>query len=358
MFAYRLGRLDAARILIEAGADQRTKDYRRNNLLHAALAFKVGAEQLKPMLDLLDRDALAAMLRERNKLEEGGQTPLHKYISSRVPPTSGDTKEVVRVIKTLMDISPQDARQALRMLSGSGDTPLHLLLLKGADPAIVRTIVDFDPSLLCVENAVGRTPAEVARDCYLTQFMNSCKFETSERQDRSLASLAGVSPSEFVKPKVPDRRREHERTTWVAENWRFCAEVLARNGQPRRTLVGISSVNFVAKRLARKYVNDRYNFRFVEEEEEEGGQAVVSEPSESEDDARDDGSSSGHGAMPGKEQAAGSAGLATKKKEVGCRRGTDEITERYNHEYMAWVRPEEEKAEAKEESDDEEQEDY
>ncbi|KAL2170065.1 hypothetical protein VTG60DRAFT_5337 [Thermothelomyces hinnuleus] len=152
LLAYRLGRLDAARILIEAGADQRTKDHGRNNLLHAALSFTPKAKQLRPMLDLLDRDALVPMLKERNMLEERGQTPL-QYICSIVSSSGDAVKDVIRIIKTIIDISPQDARQAFRMLSGTGDTPLHILLLKGADPAIIRAVVDFDPSLLCIENA-------------------------------------------------------------------------------------------------------------------------------------------------------------------------------------------------------------
>ncbi|KAL2182371.1 hypothetical protein L209DRAFT_746264 [Thermothelomyces heterothallicus CBS 203.75] len=141
----------------------------------------------------------------------------------------------------------------------------------GADPAIIRAVVDFDPSLLCIENAVGRTPAEVAHDCY------PCRF----RPGKPVTWLATASPFELIKPKVCDEPRDHETAMNVAKNRRFCAEVLARNGQPRRTLVGLGSANLVAKRLARRHVHDRYNFRFVEKEQDE---AVASEPAESEDD--------------------------------------------------------------------------
>ncbi|AEO54003.1 hypothetical protein MYCTH_2106779 [Thermothelomyces thermophilus ATCC 42464] len=251
LLASRLGWLDAARILIEAGADQRTKDHGRNNLLH------------------------------------------------------------------------------------------------GADPAIIRAVVDFDPSLLWIEHAVGRTPAEVAHDCYLADFVKKSKNWTCEGPGKPVTWLATASPFELIKPKVCDEPREHETATNVAKNWRFCAEVLARNGQPRRTLVGLGSANLVAKRLGRRHVHDRYNFRFVEKEQDE---AVASEPAESKDDASD---GSDRGAAPSTEEATRPAGLATEEKTGRRRRRrTDEITQRYDSRHHAWLRPEGEKEEKEKGNDD------
>ncbi|KAL2161459.1 hypothetical protein VTH06DRAFT_8021 [Thermothelomyces fergusii] len=320
LLAYHLGRLDAARILIEAGADEQTRDHGRNNLLHAALSFTPKARQLRPLLDLLDRETLAPMLKERNRLAEGGQTPLHQYICSVISWSGKAAKDVIRIIKTLIDLSPQDARQAFRMLSGSGDTPLHMLLLKGADPAIVRAVVDFDPGLLYVENAVGRTPAEVAHDCYLAEFVKNSRAWPHNEPDRWALWLAAASPPELALPKKAcDGRREHEAATNVARNWRFCAAVLARTGCPRpaRTLVTLDSANLVAKRLARQQVHDRYSFRLVEKK---SGQ---DQPAESEEDDSSDGSD--------------------RSRRLRRRhRLMDEVTLRYGDKNHAWLRPEEE----------------
>ncbi|KAL2178848.1 uncharacterized protein P884DRAFT_122778 [Thermothelomyces heterothallicus CBS 202.75] len=91
---------------------------------HVALSFTPKAKQLRPILDLLDRDALVPMPKERNRLEEGGQTPFHQYICSVVSSSGDAVKDVIRIIKTIIDISPRDGRQAFRMLSGTGDTHL------------------------------------------------------------------------------------------------------------------------------------------------------------------------------------------------------------------------------------------
>ncbi len=64
-------------------------------------------------------------------------------------------------MQTLLDYS-RDAE--LDILDGKGDTPLHSLIAKKADVAVIRTLLDVNPQLLHHENAVGRTPAEVARD--------------------------------------------------------------------------------------------------------------------------------------------------------------------------------------------------
>src|SRR5690606_10154066 len=51
--------------------------------------------------------------------------------------------------------------QGLDMLNAAGDTSLHMAIM-GRQLAIAKVLVDYKPSLLYRENAVGRTPAEVA----------------------------------------------------------------------------------------------------------------------------------------------------------------------------------------------------
>ncbi|KAL2141434.1 hypothetical protein VTI28DRAFT_2434 [Corynascus sepedonium] len=270
--AYQYRRFDIAKILIEAGADQETKDRKQYNLLHAALRFERDVRKLIPMLDLLDHDTLVSMIKERNGLEEeeGGQTPLHFILCRSLSVRGNSAKDVIRVIKMFVEISPENTRQAFRMLDGAGNTPLHTLLLNGTDPAIIRAIVDFDPSLLYFENAVGRTPAEVAHDRYLAHFIKIKEASIQHKAEISVASLTTTKSFKFVKEEVCDEPREHEVGTNIAKNWRFCSEALARNGsRPKRTLVSLDSARFVAQRLARKQIGDktRYSFQLVTSDE-------------------------------------------------------------------------------------------
>lgn len=283
MLAYRLGRLDVAKILIDAGADQTTKDRKRNNLLHAGLTQTPEAGRLKPMLDLLDPGALIPMLKERNKFEDGGQSPLHEFCSSAPCSTHREAPKFIHMIKMLIEISPETATKAFKMLDGAGDTPLHTLLARDAHPSIIRTIIDFDASLLCCENAVGRTPAEVVHDRYLADHLQGSLHSRYHRRDESVSSLVHRQLYHFVEENQPDTPTEHESTTAAAQNWRLCAETMARNGQPKRTLVSLSSANFVSKRLGEQHTRDRYKFTFAEGKSGGSGEATPDAAAESQD---------------------------------------------------------------------------
>jgi ankyrin repeat protein len=80
MLAYKMGRFAFAKILIEAGAEQTPKDSSWKNLLHLALQETPRVDEFKPMLELLDKDHVLRMIKERDSLDHGGRTPLHQWI--------------------------------------------------------------------------------------------------------------------------------------------------------------------------------------------------------------------------------------------------------------------------------------
>jgi ankyrin repeat protein len=331
LLAYRLGRLDVARILIEAGADQTTKDQARNNLLHVALYCVPDAKILKPMLDLLDRSTLIPMLKERNKLEQEGRTPLHQYCCATKHYVGKAANMVIRMIKMFIDISQEATNQAFKTLDGTGDTPLHTLLATDADPAIVRAVIDFDSSLLCCENAVGRTPAEVAHDRYLSIHVRA-PVHNYYRRDESLSSLVTQHPPTFIKERECDEPKEHESTTTVAKNWRLCADIMARNGQPKRTLVSLNSANFVAKRLGEQNTTrDRYQFKLVNTDENAAAASSSSQDGDSQ-----------VGDAPSAEVNAPANATAKKTKP----RKADVVSERYYQVTNSWARPRKQEEEA------------
>jgi hypothetical protein len=324
-----LGRLDIAKILIQAGADQTTKDYQRTNLLHAALHAVPDAKTLKPMLDLLDRSTLIPMLKERNKLEQEGRTPLHQYCAATKHYVDKAANKVIRMFKLFSDISQEATNQAFKTLDGTGDTPLHTLLATDADPAIIRAVIDLDSSLLCCENAVGRTPAEVAHDRYLSIHIKSPAYSYYQR-DGSLSSLVNQHPPTFIKEKECEEPKEHESTDTVAKNWRLCADIMARNGQPKRTLVSLNSANFVAKRLGEQNTpRDRYQFKLVKIDEN-----TAATPTSSDDSDNEAGGETQTAAV---KPPADATAKKTKSRRV------DVVTERYYQIIDSWARPRKEK---------------
>lgn len=338
LLAYRLGRFDAAKILIQAGADQTAKDYQRNNLLHVALNAVPDTKILKPMLDLLDRSALIPMLKERNKLEQQGRTPLHQYCAATKHYLGKAANKVIRMFKLFSDISQEATNQAFKTLDGTGDTPLHTLLATDADPAIIRAVIDLDSSLLCYENAVGRTPAEVAHDRYLSIHIKAPGHNYYHR-DTSLSSLVHQHPPGFIKEKECEEPREHESTATVAKNWRLCADSMARDGQPKRTLVSLNAANFVAKRLGEQNTRDRYQFKLVKIDEDTAAASTSSEDSDNE---------AGDAPAPVKPVVKPPVNAIAKTKP----RRVDIVSERYYQTNDAWVRPRKEKKRSDDDASD------
>ncbi|KAH6619681.1 hypothetical protein B0J18DRAFT_251413 [Chaetomium sp. MPI-SDFR-AT-0129] len=334
MLAYRLGRLDAARALVNAGADQTTKDYGRNNLFHTALHHDPGLKELKAMLDLLNPGVLASMVKERTKLENDGRTPLHQYLADAVSQRIKSPNEVVQMLKLFADISTETTQQALRMLDGTGDTPLHTILKSEVGTAVLRAILDLDPSLLSYENAVGRTPAEMAHDRYLAVRVRA---QPGGKQHYHNPDLVYAPPENFLETAKCEEAREHEDDTAIARNWRLCAAILEHSGQPKRTLVSLNSANLVAKRLGeqRSAIGGRYGFTLGKEVEDDEEAADA-------DDTKD--SSSEASAQKAVTTAATEAGTKTK---AARRRRTDLVDGKWYSTFGAWAATRKEKKEKK-----------
>ncbi|KAK0733485.1 hypothetical protein B0T26DRAFT_669889 [Lasiosphaeria miniovina] len=266
MVACHNGRVEFAKILIEAGADQITRDISARNLLHAALYWNPTAKQLKPLLDLFDRSVLAHMLQERSRT----QTPIQFWLAARhtscFPNRYDNTKDELEVLKLLLNIAPEVAAKALTVLNGAGDTPLHFLTQKDAGPVLVRTIIDFSPSLLLRVNAVGRTPVEVAHDRFVSSRIKE-EFAKPYHSINKTLELVSRAPATFLEKEDDNGTREHEEKSNVAKNWRLCTEMLGRLGSTKRRLVSLSEANDVAKRLSKEHTRKRYNYTLATPEE-------------------------------------------------------------------------------------------
>ncbi|KAK4177440.1 hypothetical protein QBC36DRAFT_131497 [Triangularia setosa] len=275
MGACKLGRVEIAKLLIEAGADQKTKNSNWDNLLHAALRWKPTREQLKPLLDLLDRDLLVRMLKERNNLKTEGHTPLHTWLLNFTHYSSvyayKNLADAAAVFHLVADLSPEVARQALRMLDGAGNTPLHSLLIGDTEHALIRLILDFDPSLLLVENAVGRTPAELINEKFISSkvkvdnqqhsyyyYYNNNNNNTSDTF--SIRNIHTADPEAFIDRGKCARSAAKHTELNLAKAFFLCSEVLAKMENPKRSLVSLHAANMVAQRLGGDYERGRYKF--------------------------------------------------------------------------------------------------
>ncbi|KAL7946435.1 hypothetical protein V8C42DRAFT_344279 [Trichoderma barbatum] len=309
MIACRLGYIHFAKLLIEANADQSTRNHQGENILHAAVAGNPRAGSLRRLLDLLDPSLRGHLFTERKNLQENGLTPLHAWISQASGVINDDhtgytrrrryyhynyslpysrTENVVDMLKLMLEYSKGEE---LDMLNGAGDTCLHTAIMQRM-VSIVKVLIDFKPQLLYRENAVGRTPAEVAQHkVTVDQFARQHKLQ-SQRIDK-LDAWPTKSVSEFVTCSTIEGLNEEQLRDKVIELglsgqytpaqvaaiigavglaqsqetladtirntviWDLCKTCMDKNPGKRR-LVSLNEANDVAKRLGEKHTASRY----------------------------------------------------------------------------------------------------
>lgn len=255
-----LGRVQFAKTLINAGADQSVKDSGLHNIIHASLTNRPDASQLRQLLNLFDPDLRSHLLLQRSNLANGGDTPIHFWLKTANPLSyrwdhsnyssqrclEDENTGNMEILKVILDYS---SGAELEILNGSGDTVLHSAVINHL-PAYAKALLAKNPELLCRENAVGRTPGEIAHDIFIgskTDHLDPITVDTGG--ESSASKLERKSPESFLQSEPrPDRK---ERT------WRVVEEYLPKVSGKRR-LVSLNEANDVAKRLGDKYVEQRY----------------------------------------------------------------------------------------------------
>ncbi|KAK3495967.1 hypothetical protein B0T13DRAFT_311367 [Neurospora crassa] len=237
--AVYMGRVELVKLLLEAGADPNVRTSSWTNILHAALLYTPPADKLKELLSLFDREALIRLITERSSLASDGRTPLHQWLTCIEG--NEDHNKSVAVFNLLVEMSSEAVTTALNMLDASGDTPLHDMLTSHTSSKLIRTVLDFQPSLLFRENAVGRTPVEVVHDELISSRVKSESGQQGRYHSRYSVSgaegyryLIGEKPQVFLnnmKLYQEKRSREHESQYSDSHNtrmWALCQEYLAK----------------------------------------------------------------------------------------------------------------------------------
>jgi ankyrin repeat protein len=309
MVACRLGRIEAIKILLSANADQSARNQKGENILHAALACNPKDHQLRELLDLIDTDLRSHLFLQKKNLAENGTTPLHAWVSqaSGVQPDNansyhrynyhgyrgaynGKEQEMIQMLNLLLEYSKGDE---LEMLNGAGDTCLHTAIMMDMIP-LTQALIKFRPSLVYRENAVGRTPAELAHDRLTSQKFEVVGSPSRSRKDGARDTLDS-NPENFVRDvdieaHTPEQRKEFLETLGLSDNykanevslirssmgvkkhpsnkslnnkttggilWDLCRTAMQKYPGKRR-LVTLNEANDVAKRLGEKYSASRY----------------------------------------------------------------------------------------------------
>jgi ankyrin repeat protein len=254
--AFRLGRIEMIKVLIEAGAQQTCRNNLGANIVHSIIDSNAGnddksLQRIRGLLNLIDIRLLPSLFTERTTEAPGAATPLARFTHS----CSGNVQSSKEdVLKLLLEFSSGDD---LAIISGEGDTPLHAAARYGSYN-ILRLMLERRPDLLFRENATGRTPYEIAEDAYLRKEIfsdppsisaNTNHYYGRNRQIRRHMNAGGVlnrQPNEFVKePK--DSMTDTEKVLEMCEEFKAKA---AAEGNTKRKLVSLVEASEVAKRLA------------------------------------------------------------------------------------------------------------
>ncbi|TKA65886.1 hypothetical protein B0A49_10217 [Cryomyces minteri] len=297
-----LYRLPAAKQLIEAGADQTCRDYKGNNLLHALLCGirndpRVKPQGLRRMLSLLDPRLRESLATERSSADPGSTTPLARWMYlfndsdhssyhgrygrrhhlTHAQYNNSNDAERADVLALLLSFSADAGNSELEMLNGEGDTPLHVAV-RYSLPNFAKLISQKKPALLFRENAVGRTPIEIAQDSFLSaeRFANPPSLPHPRNSSNAITARA---PESFVHNELKDVKSDREKVYAVCTEVR--QEMWGNNANdvgPKRKLVSLFEANEIAKRLASKksgrdHVQKTESKQAGQERQEEEGSA-------------------------------------------------------------------------------------
>ncbi|RYC64850.1 hypothetical protein CHU98_g1360 [Xylaria longipes] len=258
--ACAMGRVQFAKTLIEAGADQSVKDKEFNNIIHACLTNRPKPDQLRQMLELFDPELRTHMFRQRNNLSHGGDTPLHFWLrhantlsytwgySSRGSRQILNDEDLanVKLLALLLEFSKGEE---LEILNGSGDTVLHTAVVRSL-PEQTRVILEKNPKLLYRENTVGRTPGEIAYDVFTNSKVEGLDAIAISVNTHFTQTLLERNPESFAPDAKPKKSRK-------VATWDVVRECLTKT-EGKRRLVSLNEANDVARRLGENYSWQRY----------------------------------------------------------------------------------------------------
>jgi hypothetical protein len=294
--AFSLRRVNCARILIEAGANQATRDSKANNLLHMLLDTKDSdtcedSKQFTELVSLLDEKLIPSLLAQH--AGDNARTPFAHWLdayrqfhpqdgmSPKGNPSSFGSPEthykshheiVTSMTNTILDLAASTNQKHLELFDGAGNTPAHIAVRQNY-PQILGQLLDRRPDLLYRENSTGTTPLEMAVDAWVNHTTTVPNHFDDTETSPAWVNVIQRRPEYFDKSYQDSNKREES----VEIMLRVCQEK-ARQSPAKRRLVSLFEANEVAKRLAttqRASDNNRGRyFRRRRGDDETGGDEV------------------------------------------------------------------------------------
>lgn len=256
--ACRFGRLDYMALLVKAGVNQSVRNKAGNNAAHCILDKNPLPKDLAAAVGVLDEDLVKYLFTQRNNLGSGGLTPLHQWVSSYG--TTIDKKRKVQDALDVLKLILQYSEGAeVELLNGAGVSPLHTIVTK-CDSGLAKGLLKFRPKLLYRENAVGRTPAEIAHHQVVSNKFDPRGDITRpmNHNNGGITNLASKSPEKFCNDEWRQSKSNSDGADAKEMNmWATCKWYLERYPD-RRRLVSLNEANDVAKRLGEQYSSTRH----------------------------------------------------------------------------------------------------
>lgn len=291
--AFALGRESAARLLIDAGANQKFRDCGGNNLVHLLLSGienqpRKDAGRIEQMVKLLDPALVPTLLVQRssdgnNNGAAVSTTPLAKWLYGFVSRLGGRQNiderspraelmaDMAAVLGVILDAGQATGQKQLELLDGAGNTPLHVVVWNGLVQAL-EMMLERRADLLHRENSTGNTPAELAETSWVAGIVetavscSSWSWMWSSFESRSeLSYQIPIPPGanfdvQHALSAMPDLAlagvvtEETRRSRSRALVRQICAQQVSADAhaskRPLRRLVSLGEANEVAARLA------------------------------------------------------------------------------------------------------------
>jgi hypothetical protein len=249
--------LPLAKLLIEAGADVNARDYKGNNLMHILLKGSLFPSQyggmgsasldhwkLAKFMELLGEEKCKELLLQRNtsnRTDGGAKTPFHNWIKT-IGGSHADCDKCSHCcgMETLNLLLNYGKGEVITVTDGTGDTPVHSVILT-PNSNFLRRMLEISPNSLYRENAVGRTPREMASDLYLADKVKEPPGE-EEHWNKPQGKKA-------IRDRTPEYFETGQKKSHRDDIWEICQDHMKKH-KVTRTLVSLMEANDVAKRLA------------------------------------------------------------------------------------------------------------
>ncbi|KAL4885830.1 ankyrin repeat-containing domain protein [Aspergillus karnatakaensis] len=245
--AFQQHKLEFAKILVKAGANQAVRAKEGMNLIHLLISTYRNMKDtpLKDMLALIDSRLIPSLLLERCTTQPGSLTPLALFMSKW-----HDTNQNSNTtdLETLLDIAEATGQKHLEVLDGSGNTPLHTAVnARHGDP--LKVFLQRRGDLLYRENAVGSTPAELAENKWIGK-MTADPPKAPAIGDRNSYRGMNLKACYVVDKASHDYVKKSRPSYTERDIYKICSPEENDGVSKKRKLVSLGDANEVAKRLA------------------------------------------------------------------------------------------------------------